>query len=45
MTVHASATLAHATAHKVHMPQKTAFLHHMDLNAGGAKAHLSCKNI
>ncbi len=43
--VHASATSAHAAAHKAHMPQKKAFLQHMGLNAGGAEVHLSCKNI
>ncbi len=43
--VHASATSAHAAAHKAHMPQKKAFLQHMGLNAGGAEVHMSCKNI
>jgi len=47
MPGHASATLAHATAHKAHMFQNklTFLLEHMNLNAGGAKVPLSWNNI
>ncbi len=48
---HASATLAHAAAHKaryIMFQNKLAFIleHYISgLNAGGAKVHLSCNNI
>ena len=41
---HASATLAHAAAHKAHISPKN-LMGYMGLNADGAKVHLSCNNI
>jgi len=43
-TGHASATLAHAAAHKAHISPKN-LLGYMGSNAGGAKVPLSCNNI